>query len=108
MKQLSQRKYASIIGVSRWQVGKAIRNGVIKKGYDKRTKKIKVRMANKEWGNAAIEESRAKLSHFQCLPNDKINDALKSAFINYCNSWESLLNVIEQRLKAIDFNRKDP
>jgi hypothetical protein len=96
MQQVSQRKYAATIGVSHWAVGKAIKAGHIKKGLDKRTKKINVLLANKEWGNAVRE--RQKINP----PHSEKENSLKAAFVNYCNAYASLVNEIEKHLTKIE------
>ena len=56
MKNLSIRKYATLIGVSHTAVIKAIKNGYIVDGWNADIKKIIVPIANVEWGNSIIEK----------------------------------------------------
>jgi hypothetical protein len=51
LERVSQREYAKQLGVSNTAVGKAIDDGKIVKGYDKKTKQILVQHADREWGN---------------------------------------------------------
>lgn len=51
MKDVSQRKYAALIGITHTAVAKAVKNGYIKNGWNDGTKKINVEIANKEWGD---------------------------------------------------------
>lgn len=100
MQFLSQRKYAATIGVSHWAIGKAIRAGHIKRGFNKKTKKINVAIANKEWGNAAKEKHKGKLT----IPEEKEAlelSPLTIAFTNYCNALTALINAVEQESKRL-------
>jgi hypothetical protein len=98
MHKLSIRKYAKTIGVSHWTVGKAIRAGHIKKGFDKKTKKINTRVADKEWGHAAGEKHKGKLIEFE-QKQFRENGKLIAAFSNYCKAFDALLNVIGQEFE---------
>lgn len=51
------RKYALKIGVSHTAVSKAIKNGYILKGWNPKTKKINVDIANDEWGNYILSKN---------------------------------------------------
>ena len=98
MKKLSIRKYAVTIGVSHWAVGKAIRAGHIKKGFDKKIKKIKVDVANQEWGNATKEKHKRECINEDNKPVPQHN-VLTTAFINYCKAHSELLHALEQELR---------
>lgn len=95
MQKLSQRKYAKTIGLSHWAVGKAIRAGHIKKGFDKKTKKINVNAANNEWGNAAREKHKSKVVEVDHKETMQLSP-LMAAFASYCNACDALLNTIEK------------
>jgi len=49
--RVSQREYARRLNVSNTAVSKAVEEGKISKGWDKKTKKIIVEKADAEWGN---------------------------------------------------------
>lgn len=49
--KISIRKYAALLGTSHTTVNSAIKDGYIRKGYDRISKKIDSEIADKEWGN---------------------------------------------------------
>lgn len=49
--RLSQRQYADRLGISNTIVSKAVKGGLIKKGWDSKEKKIIVEHADREWGD---------------------------------------------------------
>jgi DNA-binding transcriptional regulator YhcF (GntR family) len=100
MQLLSQRKYAKTIGVSYTTVNKAIAAGQIRKGYDKKSKKIKVWVANEEWGNEMREKHKHKLPEF--VLKALHTPPLIITMTNYLNARQSLLKAIEQDYEAID------
>lgn len=51
LEKVSQREYARRIGLSNTAVSKAIRQGKIKKGWDRISGKIIVQYANEEYGD---------------------------------------------------------
>jgi phage terminase Nu1 subunit (DNA packaging protein) len=50
LERISQREYARRLGISNELVSRAVKNGHIKKGWDKEAGKIIVEHANVEWG----------------------------------------------------------
>ncbi|MGZ3837806.1 MAG: hypothetical protein ACXVPE_16290 [Bacteroidia bacterium] len=73
MQKLSLRKYAETLGISHTAVAKAIKAGHISKGYDPKTKKIIVEVANKEWGNEVKEKKSQDKSISEDAPFDETN-----------------------------------
>ncbi|UAY56255.1 hypothetical protein [Arachidicoccus terrestris] len=59
--RVSQREYATRIGVSNEAVRKAIKEGKIKRGWDSKEKKIIVQAANAEWGKIHMQNNVEKL-----------------------------------------------
>lgn len=54
-KKVSIREYARSKGVSDTAVRKAIKSGKIKGGYDEQSKKIIIKIADREWGDTIIQ-----------------------------------------------------
>lgn len=50
LQRMSQREYATYLGISNEAVSRAVRDGRIKKGWDKKNERIVVEHANKEFG----------------------------------------------------------
>jgi hypothetical protein len=99
MELLSQRKYAKTIGVSHAAVNKAVVAGHIKRGFDKKTKKIKAKIANNEWGNDIREKHKNKADQNE---NDTIQlSHLSIAVTNYFKARNDLLTAIEHEFGCI-------
>lgn len=58
LEKVSQREYARRLGVSNEAVRKAVIDGRITKGWDKKEGKIIVEKANEEWGNIHIQVAK--------------------------------------------------
>lgn len=101
MQKISQRKYAQTIGVSHWAVGKAIRAGHIKKGFDKKSKKINEQVANIEWGNAAKERHSYQFNQVEQKEMVK-QSPLLPLIVNYLNACDALMGAIDQELKWME------
>lgn len=79
--RLSKSQYADRLGVSHTAVGKAIRLGAIKKGWDAERKQIIVEIANKEWGDTA-RKAPVIQSIDELIPPEKNEQGEKKAKLN--------------------------
>lgn len=61
LERISQREYSRRLGISNEAVSKAIREGKIVKGWDKKQQKIIVQHANVEWGALHMKTNVTKL-----------------------------------------------
>lgn len=61
LERISQREYARRLGISNEAVSKAIREGKISKGWDKKEGKIIFETANEEWGALHLKTDIPKL-----------------------------------------------
>lgn len=61
LERISQREYAKRLGISNEAVSKAIREGKIDRGWDKKEGKIIVEYANREWGALHLKTNVSRL-----------------------------------------------
>lgn len=58
--RVSQRGYADYLGISNTHVANAVKDGLIKRGWDPKEEKIIVQLADQEWGNG-VRKKPAKI-----------------------------------------------
>ncbi|MCG2614885.1 hypothetical protein LZZ85_11355 [Terrimonas sp. NA20] len=76
--RVSQREYARRLGVSNTAVAKAIEQGKIVKGWDKKAQKIIVEKADEEWGNIhKLPDSSELSAHIPAQPKPQPEQSVK-------------------------------
>lgn len=103
--KISIRAYAKQIHVDEKAVRKAIEEGKIKKGFDKRTKKIIASIANNEWGflhknpkpQRGVSKAKVveKLNKKNGGDSGENNQSEKDDFLDDDNSYHDLISKIK-------------
>ena len=111
-KRMSQRAYAEYLGISNTAISDAVKDGRIKKGWDKKAQKIIVELADKEFGLLHKKTNIAELladpgpNGEDELTQIETSDELKLTAKSSYGEAKRIREIIQARLAALDLKER--